>query len=839
MSTAAPVMRYNLMTIDYLTKGDIPIAYLCAIDETGHRKFFVLKCIELEQRPRFYVRSDAVIPQTDRIMVVRPEPRRGLMDEVLNRIITLLPEDVGKLRELFSEHWEADNLFSDVVWRMTGIKVGFSIGAEGKPIPCDPLPLIPWFYIDIEVANPHEYFPDYKNPRWPIVLITTLDKLTGKVIAWVWREDFEPGILFSQVQDLKMPKYEFLRLYLQAKFSGINVELRMFNNETSMMNRFLDHLEVIEPTLITGYNISFDINYILARLRALTINPQRLSPLKVAFSRGEEEVEIYGIDVFDAARGFKDYYTSAYGELQSWKFALVVQKLLKKSKEEFWLGGSVLKAWKDDLNSLLFYGIGDAFDFNELMTKYEVFEYYNGIRLETGCRMSDTLSNFKVIDDSCLCDGQQVLPSGKYTKKKGESPGAIVFDPIVGIHENIAQVDAKSLYVNMILLNNISPDSEDPKGEHAIEIDLFGKKEVVRFRASPPGLCSRVLMRFEKRRDAIRAQMVGLDENSQQWKLLYQNQNAVKFLTSSLPGLLGNENFRLFNQRVHECVLASAKQTTVGFTKHTGKPPVYGDTDSSFLPVKDKVEAEELVVNINAWLLDKYKSDRIFVKLEHYWIRIMFLQKKDEPEGKKKHYCGFDDKGELKLVGIKRSDNSDTTLELFDSVYTALLKDNDVKKAMKAVQVERQKFRSRGIKEIAIPRGMSMDPEEYGKKDKEGNFILKNGKKTNVPLHVRGALYSRKWLKIPLGSGSKAMHVHVKNVKTDKMPQTDVVVFEHPSQVPWDLFEIDWDKMFNKTVTEKVRDIFASLGITLSEIYSEQRQTRMDRFVDSHRSSLP
>jgi len=846
-------MRFNIETTEYQTdKDNIPHIFLFCRDENGKQKIWHVRCETLNLRPRFYVPTTEIVPDQEGIILVVPEPKRGIYGTVLKKVITRIPANVGSLRGNFQHH-SADIRFTDVFLN----EADFYIGIESKGMdlyPSEPLPMLPLlFYVDLEVAAPHEEFPNYLRAKWPVVLITTWNSYTNRVVCFLWHPDLVPGSI-ALPEDLQTPsEYTIIPKFVEplvkllerdpyTKWKPEGIEIRWFDNEKIMHQRFIGYMnEVIKPGVWTGYNIWFDAGYEIGRLRYLKMNPNLLSPLKEAYVRSEFDVVVKGFDMFDGHQAFKDYFTMNYGELPSWKFAEVIQheKVFGKPKVGFWKGGEIRAIWKNkDLAELLRYGIDDANDFAAMMKKYEIVEFSNTIRVLAGCSLSDALSFFKAWDVMMLRDDEYILPSGRYTKKFEEATGPIVFMPKVGIHENVGQIDVRSTYVNLIVEYNIGPDTLDPNGENAIEIELFGKKKVLRFRQDPPGILKRNILKVEAAREKVRQEMEKYPEKSDIWQLLWTKQFALKFLTSSLPGLLGNEAFRLFNQELHAAVMQPGARITIRCStvaEEEGIETLYGDTDSVFLDTKTKERSLELVDKTNVVLAREF-GEAFQVKLDEFWQSVFFLQKRDEPKGKKKFYVGIREDGSMKTVGLRASNMADVTLRLFDQIFYTLLKERDIPKAKRIVRELRKRFDNLPIEDICIPIGMTKDPENYGLRNPDGTYkVDSKGRRKGLHPHIRGALYAKKYLKIPLGTGSKMKYIYLKGVqdnsafegKPRKYPRTNVISFEHVSQVPWKVFIPDRDKMFEKTVLDKVADVFLSIGVDFAELFQGTKQSKL------------
>jgi len=332
--------------------------------------------------------------------------------------------------------------------------------------------------------------------------------------------------------------------------------------------------------------------------------------------------------------------------------------------------------------------------------------------------------------------------------------------------------------------------------------------------------------------------MEGLDEKSELWKLLWTKQYALKFLTSALPGLLGNDAFRMFNQKYHAAIMQSGAHITeycavVADTQ--GYKTLYGDTDSVFLDIPSKEQALKFIDHLNERLVQRFGPEFV-TKLDEFWQSVFFLQKKDDPVGKKKFYVGIKEDGEMKKVGQRASSMAVVTLRVTDQIFYTVLRERDIPKAKAIVREIRKRYPNLPIEEFCIPIGMTKDPTQYGLRHEDGTFKLDiKGHRKGLHPHIRGALYAKKHLRINLGTGSKMKYVYLKEVrdtsswegKPRQFPPTDVISFEHPSQVPWDTFIPDRDKMFEKTVLDKVQDIFLSIGVDDTELFQGTRQQKL------------
>jgi DNA polymerase I len=116
---------------------------------------------------------------------------------------------------------------------------------------------------------------------------------------------------------------------------------------------------------------------------------------------------------------------------------------------------------------------------------------------------------------------------------------------------------------------------------------------------------------------------------------------------------------------------------------------------------------------------------------------------------------------------------------------------------------------------------------------------------------VRGAKYANLLLGTNFGNGSKPKRLYLKKVhpsffreieaETDLDPaedplygefkrDPDVICFEYEDQVP-DEFEVDWDKMLDKTLKGPIARILEALDVSWEEVKSGQEQTGLGNFM--------
>ena len=116
--------------------------------------------------------------------------------------------------------------------------------------------------------------------------------------------------------------------------------------------------------------------------------------------------------------------------------------------------------------------------------------------------------------------------------------GGLVLAPKPGLHENIAVLDFTSMYPNLMLLHNISPDTLVRNG--GVDTEIFRVPELgYSFRRAPQGMYAVALASLLAERDKIRNQMSSVKSGSTEFRVLEAREKAVKTIANAMYGYAG------------------------------------------------------------------------------------------------------------------------------------------------------------------------------------------------------------------------------------------------------------------------------------------------------------
>jgi DNA polymerase I len=251
--------------------------------------------------------------------------------------------------------------------------------------------------------------------------------------------------------------------------------------------------------------------------------------------------------------------------------------------------------------------------------------------------------------------------------------GAIVLEPKVGLHDNVASLDFSSMYPSLMIKYNISPDTL-VRGK---DEDVFEVPEVRhRFRKSPSGFYRIVLSKLIEARKATKAELKRTTRSDPRYPLLKAREKAIKVMTNAVYGYAGWAGARWYSNEVAESAAALGRETinrAISLANSLGLTVFYGDTDSLFVNYDNKL-VQKFQVEIDHQL-------GLEINLSEAYKRILFTEAK-------KKYAGLRTDGQIDVVGLEavRGDWSNLAREVQNTVLRMVLEDANPSRATAYVQ---------------------------------------------------------------------------------------------------------------------------------------------------------
>ena len=225
--------------------------------------------------------------------------------------------------------------------------------------------------------------------------------------------------------------------------------------------------------------------------------------------------------------------------------------------------------------------------------------------------------------------------------------GGFTFAPDVGVHENVHELDFSSLYPNIIVTRNISPET--------VRCDCHPNRENVPglgYSICPEdGYLPDVLEPLIDDRDAIKRKLQNTDDSERQAELEGRS-NAIKWILVSCFGYQGFSNAKFGRIECHEAINAFAREILLeakAILEANGWQIVHGIVDSLWVTPRsdaDQTPLEELCSMV---------TDTVDIRLEHEaaydWIA--FVPKRHSESGALTKYFGRASAGDYKYRGIE------------------------------------------------------------------------------------------------------------------------------------------------------------------------------------------
>jgi len=346
---------------------------------------------------------------------------------------------------------------------------------------------------------------------------------------------------------------------------------------------------------------------------------------------------------------------------------------------------------------------------------------------------------------------KQTRSLGELIPRRIEQPylpyaGGLVLSPKPGLHNDIAVLDFKSMYPNIMIRYNLSPDTYVAPDEPEPEGGVYEAPEVgYKFRRAPPGFYKEALIFLIELRNRIRGQMKKLTPGTVEYGILDARQKAVKILTNAAYGYAGWVGARWYIKPVAEAASAWGRYTILGASRLAEKKSlqiIYGDTDSLFLTYDPK-RLCDLKVEIN-------EESGLEVEVGEVYKRIFFTEAK-------KRYAGLRQDNTIDIVGLEviRGDWAQVAKTVQEHVLEIILKEKSPKRAVDYVHsvIEDLKDRKIPLRDLIIWKTLTRPPDQYAvraphveaaKMLKEKGWNLSSGDKVGyVILAGKGRFYNR------------------------------------------------------------------------------------------------
>jgi DNA polymerase elongation subunit (family B) len=227
--------------------------------------------------------------------------------------------------------------------------------------------------------------------------------------------------------------------------------------------------------------------------------------------------------------------------------------------------------------------------------------------------------------------------------------GGLIFQPVMGFHEQIAEMDFVSMYPTIMVEHNVSPETVNCRccSNHAVP--ELGYTICERREGIVPATLRTVVAKRAKYKKLKKSLKKGGDE---QWHLYDRRQNALKWMLVTCFGYLGYKNARFGRIEAHESVNAFSRDAILRakeIAEARGYRFIHAIVDCMWLSREGSTEEE-----YNVLAEEVTREVGIDISLEGIYNWILFPASKMDPHiPTANKYVGWYMNNEIKIRGIE------------------------------------------------------------------------------------------------------------------------------------------------------------------------------------------
>ncbi|MGC8995062.1 MAG: DNA polymerase domain-containing protein, partial [Pyrobaculum sp.] len=313
-------------------------------------------------------------------------------------------------------------------------------------------------------------------------------------------------------------------------------------DDRGVLRSFVEVVREFDPDVIVGYNSNkFDWPYLSERAKALGI------PLRVDRLGGLPQQSVYGhwsvvgranVDLFNIVEEFPEIKLKTLDRVAEY-FGV-----MRRDERVLIPGHKIYEYWRDEAKRPLL----RQYVIDDVKSTYGLAEKLLPFLIQLS-----SVSGLPLDQVAAASVGNRVeWMLLRYAYKMGEvAPnreereyepykGAIVLEPRPGLYNDVLVLDFSSMYPNVMMKYNLSPDTYLEPGEPEPPGGVYIAPEVGhRFRREPPGFVPQVLRQLVELRRLAREEMKKYSPDSPEYRVLDERQKALKVMANAIYGYMG------------------------------------------------------------------------------------------------------------------------------------------------------------------------------------------------------------------------------------------------------------------------------------------------------------
>ncbi len=571
----------------------------------------------------------------------------GFLYEIVDGNLRAVAPDIDKsVIDRFTEAIGTDEELQEVI-------------DEYAPMFFSEVPDIRRIAVDIEVYTPvMNRIPDANTSPYPIIAIGLSDNERFNKCFVLRRKGYSEGT--------KGPNFP------------AELDIVYFDSEADML---VEAFRIMDdyPIVLTFVGDAFDLNYMYHRAEQLKIDMNRYCPIKMGRDIALLDRGIH-VDLYRFLKNPSIRLYALSGAYEQSNLDSIAKGLLGIGKLELSTDISKLSyielghyCWLDANITLRI----TSYENNLLLRLIILLMRISRLSMEDVTRLgisSWIQSLFRQVHRTrhAVIPRQIDIESLKSIEAQTEAmikdkrfKGAIVIEPVAGVHFNTTVLDFASLYPTIMKQHNISYETVDcPHEECRIandnkvpETDHWICKKRTGMISQTIGFFRDTRVRWFKSKSKDKS----IPEETRAWYSVVEK--ALKVFVNASYGVTGAAHFELFCMPAAESVTAYGRNAiieTKNKAESMGIRVLYGDTDSVFLDNPSTEQQEELV----RWSREALSID-LEVEKTYKYVAL---------SGRKKNYIGVYQSGYVEVKGLsgKKRNTPDFVQDAFQEMLTVL-----------------------------------------------------------------------------------------------------------------------------------------------------------------------